>query len=362
SFEGEPQNAKVPHMRNLYAKIGMFGFSGSPATGEQVRGFGFLHDGSVDTLFDFVNASVFNFPGDAPGNPNLEARRDVEQYALAFPTDLAPIVGQQITLTSSNGGVVNPRIDLFETRAGTAFTSLMLGGAVRECDVVVKGSFGAEPRGWVRESSGMYLDDTGQEITGANLRLLATSQGPLTYTCAPPGSGTRMGINQDRDLHLDGLDNCPAVPNDNQTDTDGDGIGDVCDLAADTDGDGIEDASDNCPDDPNPLQEDFDGDGAGDACDPDDDNDALLDVVETGTGIFVSPSDTGSDPLDWDTDGDTIPDGAEVVLGLDPNDPNSTITQVPALPAWALLLLTGAIGAAGVLAVRRRARRSAPWT
>src|SRR5215510_15712642 len=86
-----------------------------------------LHDGSVDTLRNFHEAPVFSL--------NATQEGQLEQFMLVFPTDLAPIVGQQVTLSSTNGGVVNARIDLFETRAGTAFTSLMLGGNVTECDV-----------------------------------------------------------------------------------------------------------------------------------------------------------------------------------------------------------------------------------
>src|SRR5262245_63300915 len=109
----------------------MFGLPGEAAHGDQIRGFGVLHDGSVDTLKNFHEAPVFQLN-------NLQEQQ-LEQFMLVFPTDLAPIVGQQATLTSTNGSAVNPRIDLFETRAGTAFGSLMLGGAVTECDVVVKG-------------------------------------------------------------------------------------------------------------------------------------------------------------------------------------------------------------------------------
>ena len=314
SDEGEPQNAKVPHLRNAYTKIGMFGVPGEAAHGPQIRGFGYLHDGAVDTLRRFVGAPVFNL--------TLAEELQLEQFMLAFPTDLAPVVGQQVTLSSSNGADVNPRIDLFETRAGTSFASLMLGGTVTECDVVVKGSFGGDPRGWRRESGSIpedtvYRDDVDQTITGANLRLLATSQGPLTYTCAPPGSGTRMGIDQDRDLAFDGLDNCPVASN--------------------------------------PGQQNFDGDADGDLCDSDDDNDGLLDSVETGTGVYLSPSNTGSNPFDTDSDDDGRLDGVEVANGWNPNDPLSPgPPPVPALPLWGRLLLVGGVLLLGVRLLRRR--------
>lgn len=48
----------------------------------------------------------------------------------------------------------------------------------------------------------------------------------------------------------------------------------------DSDMDGIFDAFDNCPTVSNPDQTDTDGDGLGNACDPDDDNDGIPDTVE----------------------------------------------------------------------------------
>jgi len=46
--------------------------------------------------------------------------------------------------------------------------------------------------------------------------------------------------------------------------------------------------------------------------DPDSDNDGIKDRFETGTGIYVSPTNTGTSPTNPDTDGDGLTDGQEV--------------------------------------------------
>src|SRR5690606_8153607 len=125
SFENETQVLKIPHLRNMYQKVGMFGMAAVPFfnpgdngdKGDQIRGFGFLHDGSVDTLFRFHAATVFNqsgfnvggIPAGPAGDP---MRRALEAFMMAFPSNLKPIVGQQITRTSTNGATVEARIAL----------------------------------------------------------------------------------------------------------------------------------------------------------------------------------------------------------------------------------------------------------
>ncbi len=206
SFENEPQHMKVPHNRNMYQKIGMFS-----AAGDQVRGTGFLHDGSLDTLKTFLEAGVFD--------TNDQEERDLEAFLLAFPTDIAPIVGQQVTVGPGNfgGADINARIALIDTQAGTSFESKVLGGAVTQCDVIVKTVEGGVEKGYVSENGGTYTpDDGGPAILEATLRAKANPAGDaltLTYTAVPPGSGHRMGIDRDEDGVLNGPDNCPAAAN-----------------------------------------------------------------------------------------------------------------------------------------------------
>ena len=74
-------------------------------------------------------------------------------------------------------------------------------------------------------------------------------------------------------------------------------------------------------------------DSLGDACDPDRDNDWMLDTGSHPTlgtpGEDVGCGSGPTNPLKSDTDGDTVVDGAECLLGSDPNDPAS---KPPAQP------------------------------
>src|SRR5262249_49843726 len=154
TFEGLSQHFKVPHLRNAYQKVGMYGMGaggGIPAHGapadQQIRGFGYLNDGSVDNVVSFLNGSVFTFPADPNTDPNSNygnagatKRQDVANFVMAFPSDLAPVVGQQVTLTGGNAGdaALGTRLVLLEQRAAADYPDVDR-TPNKECDLVVKG-------------------------------------------------------------------------------------------------------------------------------------------------------------------------------------------------------------------------------
>src|SRR5262249_23190323 len=131
SFEGEPQEFKIAHLRNLYQKVGKFGIPGQGGLGDQVRGFGVLHDGSISTVFDFVSSPVFQ-------NLNTTEKRQIEQFLLAFDTGLEPAVGQQVSID----------LNSFNTTAFVNRINDLVGQAdAGACDLVAKGNINGEGRG-----------------------------------------------------------------------------------------------------------------------------------------------------------------------------------------------------------------------
>jgi hypothetical protein len=160
--------------------------------------------------------------------------------------------------------------------------SLFAGGALRhtfpegsivenECAVVVFG--GGIPNGLFGGSLVQVSSEGGLDFGNAGDTVILvdpSSQPRAAYTYAA-ADAPNQSLTRDPDLFGDE----PLVPH-------GDAVGSIgpwspgtqvngesfpgCSDAVDTDLDGIPDENDNCPSLPNPLQEDCDGDGIGDVC------------------------------------------------------------------------------------------------
>lgn len=194
---GITEDFKVVHLRNLYQKVGMFGASiprpGQQAEfmGDQVRGFGLLHDGGIDSVSNFLASSVFGFASDAQ-------REQVVDFMFAFDGNLAPIVGQQLTIGGNPNTAARARLDLLLARASAARP---------DCELVVHGVLEGEQRGALLMANGRFRTDRSSEDSVGLPQLLTIASQPgqeLTFTCVPPGMGQQMALDRNGDGILDG--------------------------------------------------------------------------------------------------------------------------------------------------------------
>lgn len=183
----EAQQMKVPHLRNLYRKVGL-----NRVAGQQKSGFGFTKDGAIDNLATFLAQPQFN------GWPS-NTKDDMATFMLAFDTGTAPAVGFQATMTQQNATspALAADLSLLQARA-----------AAGDLDLVVQGTLDGRNLGLLYQpGTGLFVSDRAAEA-GRTLTFLTqraqAGAATLTFTGVPPGSGTRLGIDRDLDGVRDG--------------------------------------------------------------------------------------------------------------------------------------------------------------
>jgi len=200
SVVGTAQALKVPHLRNVYEKTGL-DFNSL----ENTRGFGFRHDGSVDTVLSFLStAPHFTFDAGATGDQQM---LDIAAFVDSFATDTHAGVGTQVTLASAQDAADNAAL----------LTTMEDLSAAGDVGLVVKGAFAGEPRGYYMNAPDSYQSDRHAEVvTFAELTSGLAPGAELTFTLVPSGSEVRIGVDRDQDgfFDLDETDVCadPADP------------------------------------------------------------------------------------------------------------------------------------------------------
>lgn len=256
SVDGSSQRAlKTPQTRNMHEKVGCeFTFAPGSTQTRSLSGFGFAHDGSVDSLTRFLSEGAFN-----PANDQEVA--DLVALMLSFagsgfgpPLDAAEppgtasldshaAVGRQAMLTSAT----LPAADL------TRLNDLIPMANAGALDIFAKANVNGVPRGWhYAGGDNFQSDQAGIVETKTAILGRASAAEPVVFTATARDTGRRMGIERDRDNLLDydeTRDLLPAIPgvqnpfrpdNPDSTGNNGALAGDgVLDSLNDFDGDGI---------------------------------------------------------------------------------------------------------------------------
>jgi subtilisin family serine protease len=300
-----------------------------------------------------ISAAGSTYGGTSQATPHVSAAAAV--LRATYPGDtldqtVARMTASGVPITDSRNGITTPRLDLLGAvgavnnlltkavsvngQAGTVYGD-NAGADLESGEPPKAGNAGGKSVWWtwqaplsgpvILNTAGSTFDTLLAAYTGSSIPALAsvaendndgalltskiafTATAGTAYAIAVDGKNAAAGTvvlhweypDTDGDTVIDALDNCPQVPNTDQSNVDGDLLGDVCDPDADNDG---LSNTDEAVWGTNPLVADTDGDG-------------LSDGQEVNT--------YSTDPVDSDSDNDGVTDGDEVnIYGIDPNVSN----------------------------------------
>jgi len=215
AFQGTSNvSIKIPQLRNLYDRVGF-----ETTQLRNLAGFGFLHDGSVDSINRFL--TIFSFNSD-------QKFADMVAFMLSFSGSELPLGSPATpleppgTASQDTHAAVGRQTTLIDTVTTTPeqlnFIDTVIALADAEAvGVVVKGTQNGIPRGYAYLGNGWLQSDRAMETVSVGvLESLAAPGSELTFTVVPWGSQMRIGIDRDFDGHFDRdeLDGCsnPADP------------------------------------------------------------------------------------------------------------------------------------------------------
>ncbi|TDR17417.1 YVTN family beta-propeller protein [Marinicella litoralis] len=191
SVDGSTQKSiKTPQLRNLYEKVGF-----ETSRSQSLAGFGFLHDGAIDSVSRFLSAGAFSVRSD-------QEVADLVALMMAFSgSELDPGfvplgntppesqdthagVGKQYTLQQASQ--INAGVEQLIQVADTGKVELIA-------------RLGSSSSYLYDADNGEFLSSKQQVISSLGLMSLAANEQPLTFSLVPLGLGERLAFDRDGD-------------------------------------------------------------------------------------------------------------------------------------------------------------------
>lgn len=191
SVDGSTQKAiKTPQLRNLYDKVGF-----ETSRQESLTGFGFLHDGAIDSVARFLSAGAFSVESD-------QEVADLVALMMAFSgseldrgfvplgntpplsKDTHAGVGQQHTLRTATQ--MDEQVDALIAVANTKKVALV--------------AMVGQAQNYLYDADDMnFKTSNGDTLTDLGLMAMASSETPVTLTLVPLNQGNRLAFDRDGD-------------------------------------------------------------------------------------------------------------------------------------------------------------------
>jgi len=125
---------------------------------------------------------VFFFPA-----PADVSRRQVIAFVLTMDSELAPVVGQQVTWRPGASADVEARLALLKAQAAVTTPRA-------SCDLVARANIDGAALNALLQADGSWLLRGGERRSDTALRNAASVAQPITFTCLPPRSGRRVAL------------------------------------------------------------------------------------------------------------------------------------------------------------------------
>ncbi len=193
---------KIPQLRNLYEKTG-FDMNQQANT----AGFGFLHDGSFDSLPRFVSASAFDL------NSEQEVA-DIIALLLAFsgsdlPTGTVGNLIQPLGPSSNDAHAgTGAQMSIESSDQIDTLSRFMEIADNAQLDLIAHQRNSERSVGYLYKiaSKKFQVDDASDAITLIELGNLAQSDNPVRFTLVSSGLGERLSLDSDGDGVLNGVE------------------------------------------------------------------------------------------------------------------------------------------------------------